>query len=136
MSSIKPVDRAIIAAVNATPNWITAVGANRMYTSLAPKGLPRPYGVIRDVTERDIATFGKPVAGFSSVRMIDLWSHQTGHDHCDDMYNALRDAIHLKDLILSTGRMVLGKCELVIMVADPAALTEHAVVRYNVWTRS
>lgn len=130
-SAVWPLHVAIAAAILADAPLAALLGADKVYSLVAPRGTGLDYLVLGNSDARDVPTFMR--AGEQGAILIHEWI--VGEDQAKllQLYGELRRVLHNVHLALTGTTQIhcVGQLSLVTTSADPSGEYVHGVARYQ-----
>jgi hypothetical protein len=94
-----------------------------------PENVVFPYiscGPTFDVEDDADCIFGSDISF-----QLDVWSRAVGFPEAKRICNAVRNAVHERDIQLTENALVMIQCRGIRVLRDPDGLTSHGVVDLN-----
>jgi len=117
----------IIDVLRNDPELIQLVGS-RAYDRV-PENVVFPYISLGPTF--DVEDDADCISGSDISIQIDAWSRAVGFPEVKRISNAVRNALHQRDLQLTENALALIQCRGIRILRDPDGLTSHGVVDIN-----
>ena len=117
----------IVSVLKSDPDMISLV-QGRIYDRV-PETRQFPY--VSYGPSDDFEDDADCIEGSNLTVQLDAWSREVGFPEAKRICNAMRNALHNRDLQLTDNALVLIECRGVRVMRDPDGLTSHGIVEIN-----
>lgn len=107
---------------------VTALVDDRIYDRVENFNTDVVFPYVNFATSIETANDADCINGSDIFVQIDVWSREPGFVQCKQIADAVRNALHEKDLQLTVNALTSLRCDRIRVFRDADGLTSHGVV--------
>jgi hypothetical protein len=117
----------IVATLEADPA-VTALVGDRIYDRVENFNTDVQFPYVNFATSVESSNDATCINGSDIFVQIDVWSREPGFVECKQIADAVRNALHDRDLSLTVNALTSLECDRIRVFRDADGLTSHGVV--------
>lgn len=121
----------MVTTLQADPAVVALVG-DRVYDRVENFNTDVQFPYVNFAASSEVENDAECIMGSDIFIQIDVWSRYSGgYKECKQIADAVRNALHDRDLQLTVNALTLLRCDRIRVFRDPDGLTSHGVVEFQ-----